>query len=159
VSSIASYSGRTIDIAAWTGQQIGSTVQVTPALADAGQGGEACTGVVKLAQRWQVEFFTITGSMTFLPARGCLFMQQLQQGQLQTTMDVEQAFYLAASTVASNLAAEDKIATPTPPADEQLASATLLSVTITADTLLISVQLTSQAGTARTVILPVANTI
>lgn len=152
MATIADYIGRSVDVAAWTGQQASGDTFVTPALASPGNSGEVCTGIVKLMQRWQLEFLTISGTILFLPDRGCDFMYLLRSGQLQTTIDVEQAFYLSASQVKLNLTAED---TPTTPLDEQLASVSLLSVTLSADTLDLYVSLVSQAGESRVVILPI----
>lgn len=154
MSSVADYVGRTIDIVAWPGQKIGTGDVLTPAcLALPGAGGQVCTGVVKLVQRWLMEFLTIAGSIYFLPDRGCNFMQQLQSGQLHTTLDIEQAFNLSAAQIKLNLNREDADDSPT---DEQLANALLLSVDIAADQLALHVQLSSRQGSSETVILPIA---
>jgi len=119
-----------------------------------GEGGFVCVGIQKLAQRWLIEFLTIRGSMKYKPDRGCDFMQEVRSQALRTEQDVYAAFLASRRQVANNLRAEDLEADP---ADERYADAELLSVVIRPDrTMVLTVQITSAAGTTRQVILPLA---
>ena len=153
MSTAADYVGRTVDVLAYQGRYPGREEQLVPALAAPGNAGKLCAGIQKLAQRWILEFLTERGSLGYLPDRGCDFMLLLRQGELRTTLDAEQAFYLSAQQVQSNLRAEEDIGMPE---DEQLDRAELLSLAVAADQLTLSVQVHSRAGTSRAALLPIA---
>lgn len=149
----ADYLNRTVDVAAFSGQRPAGDTLLTAALADEGQGGLVVTGIVKLAQRWTMEFMTIRGTMAALPERGCDFFGQVARGELRTSLDASQAFYLSAEQVRTNLVAEETVEDPD---DESYADVTLLAATVSGDKLTLRVQIESRAGTARTAILPFA---
>jgi hypothetical protein len=149
--SAVDYAGRTIDVLAFQGVQPSGNALLTAALALPGQGGFICTGTQKLAQRWVLEFLTVQGTLLFLPTRGCEFLTLLLTGQLRTTLDAEQAFYLSAQQIKVNLQAEEN---STDPDDERLDSVNLLSLILSLDSLQLSVNVVSLAGTSRKVILP-----
>lgn len=116
------------------------------------EGGQVCVGIQKLAQRWLIEFLTIRGSMKYKPDRGCDFMQEVRSQSLRTENDIYSGFLASRSQVAANLRAED---VETDPADERYAGSELLSVVIRPDrTMVLTVEITSAAGTSRKVILP-----
>jgi hypothetical protein len=100
-----------------------------------------------------LEFFTEAGSITYLPDRGCEFTTLLRQGVLRTSLDAKQAFAVSAQRVQLNLQQEE---TSDMPDDEAFGSATLLGITRTADTLAVSVQLASRAGTSAALIMPIS---
>lgn len=152
LGSVIDYVNRTIDLLAYQGVSATGNPLLDSALWDGAEGGEVCTGVQKLVQRWLIEFLTVQGSLTYLPARGCAFMLLLRQGQLHTTTDIEQAFFLSAQQVQLNLTAEETAAMPE---DEQFASAALDSVTISGETVSLYVTILSQAGTTAPLILPI----
>jgi hypothetical protein len=114
--------------------------------------GEVCTGIQKLAQRWVLEFLTQQGSMRFLPDRGCTFLTDFYAGRLRTELDVQQTFLAADLTLRSQFALEES---EDMPADERYDYATLTDTTVTATKVTLRVQITSKAGTARAVILPI----
>ena len=143
------YSGRTIDEQAF--RQTAATPLVQ-ALVMPGDGGSVCTGILKLVQRWLLEFITVQGSMPFLPKRGCSFFQQLRAGNLRTVLDLQQSFYLAARQVYDNLTAEDKT---TDPNDEQLDSAELQTAVLSGANASLAIKVNSKAGDARIVLLPI----
>lgn len=152
LGNVTQYVGRLVDLLAFQGQQpSGDTLLSQELLAD-NRGGEICTGVQKLAQRWLLEFLTVTGSLLYLPLRGCDFVGQLRQGQLRTTLDVQQAFYLAVQQIQVNLLAEDSM---TSAPDEVLGSVALDGVVISGDALTITVTILSSAGTSAELILPI----
>lgn len=121
-------------------------------LFDATTGSEACTGIIKLAQRWLLEFLTETGSQTNQPTRGCGFLTAFRLGQMQTEAAVEAQFRFAETTVLRNLLSDN---TDTTPLDETLASATLDSIAILPGNLQLTISIVSAAGSTRTVAVPI----
>jgi len=152
VSQLSLYVGRTVDLLAFQGQKPKGDVLLSQVLVQENEGGEICTGVQKLTQRWLIEFFTATGSLLYLPARGCPFMVQLLSGQLHTTLDVQQAFYLSLVQIKTNLQSEETVSTP---ADESYGSVTLNEVLVTGDTVQLTVGISSEAGDTAVKILPI----
>jgi hypothetical protein len=144
--------GRKVDVLAFVGARPTGSQLLQQDLLRPLEGGQVCVGVQKLAQRWLIEFLTIRGSMKYKPDRGCDFMREVRSQALRTESDVYAAFMAARSQVANNLRAEDLA---TDPADERYAGAELLSVVIRPDrTVVLTVEITSAAGTSRKVILP-----
>lgn len=150
--SIADYAGRTVDVAIFSSQP--DTDVFAQELFGLGSSGEILTGVLKLTQRWALRFLTILGSMPFLPNEGSTFMQAARSGRLRSEATVTAEFRFAAEQLRQQFAAD---VTPTTPADETLASATLDQILLSLDgDLAIQVSILSLAGTSRSVILPVA---
>jgi hypothetical protein len=153
---ITDYLNRRYDILALRGGQAAGKTQLSQSLFDSDVGGEICVGIQKLVQRWVLEFLTELGSMPFKATRGTQFMRQVRQGQLRTEADVIAAFNFAAVDVRLNLVNEEYAGMPD---DERMGSAELLQVAILADHLQLTMQLTSQAGTARRFIVPVSTKV
>lgn len=154
MTTVADYLGRKVDVLAFAGAKPTGMQLLEQSVLRDGEGGQVCVGVQKLAQRWLIEFLTIRGSMKYKPDRGCDFMAEVRSQALRTEADVYAAFLASRSQVAANLRAEDL---PTDPADERYANAELLSVVIRPDrTMVLTVQITSAAGSARKVILPLS---
>jgi hypothetical protein len=127
---------------------------VTQSFFDSESSGEICTGIIKLSQRWLLEFMTARGSMPFLPERGADFIRAARQGRLRTEADVNVEFRFAVEDVRQNLVAEES---DDMPADERYASASLDQLLLTENgELAITVTVTSIAGDARTIVVPVA---
>lgn len=117
-------------------------------------GGPALvTGVVKLGQRWLLEFLTEAGSLPLLPRRGCSFLLALRRGQLATEADIFNRFQVAAGEVEANLAADER---EDDPPDERYQSARLVQLLAHQNYLALDVALTSQAGSGRLLRAPVA---
>jgi hypothetical protein len=155
--AIQDYIGRKIDILAYYTEETGvGEVQLKPELAPQGTGGLITTGIQKLAQRFLLELLTEKGSMLYLPTRGCDFMKEARLGYLRTPLDVMASFSAALSDIKRNLRLEESA---TDAADEKLASAEVLSVSLSGDKASVHVQVLSQAGTTRTVVAPLAVTI
>jgi hypothetical protein len=141
---------RTYDVCAFSGQKLlGDTLLAQTMFAD---GGLVCTGVVKGAQEFVIEFQTEKDSMPYLPGRGCDFMTKLRLGYLQHESDVFAAFALAAADVLDNLAADHTANTPD---DERIVAAVLVGVRIYPGFCLLRIVLTTAAGDAREVTLPI----
>lgn len=143
--------GRTYDVAVFEAGAPSAVVSLTAAVAG---GGSLVTGPLKLAQRVLLELLTDYGSMLYAPTRGCGLMAALTNGAALTDVSVQQAFSLAASQVKRSLAA-DAAAAPTP-LDETLDQLDLVSVALAPDQAALTIAITSAAGAAARLIVPLA---
>jgi len=150
-ASITDYVGRTVDIAAYKGWEIGGRGQVEQALILPGKSGELIAGIEKLVQRFAIELLTEEATLTYLPSRGTTFITNARQGYWRTTGDVQASFNLALLAVTNNLQAEESVNDPD---DERFSSAKLTSVSLFGDEVTMSVKIVSLAGTAFTALLP-----
>ena len=126
------------------------------ALFTSSDNGAVCAGAQKLAQRWALEFLTIRGSMGFhLSERGSDFVAWARSGLIRTELDVQAYFGFAATQVKTQLLNEDA---EDDPADERIDNAELTRIVISNTHMALSITLTTQAGTSREIILPVAAT-
>ena len=152
----AQYVNRKFDILALRGTQPRGEVQLNQSLFGAEVGGEVCTGVQKLAQRWAIEFLTIRGSMPFhLADRGTDFMRAVKRGVIRTESDVQAQYNFAAVAVRQNLINEE---TEDMHPEDRFESSVLLTIELSPGSLRLFVQINSQAGESREVILPIALT-
>jgi len=151
MTTAADYAGRKLDVLAFDGATLKGETLLDQVLARPGAGGKITAGVQKLAQRFLLELLTEEETLPYNPSRGCLFMFEARAGYFQTHLDVIGAFARAVSAIRRNLANDE---TDDDPEDERFASAELKSVSLAAGTARLYVELLSQAGTARTVLLP-----
>ena len=150
-TTVADYLGRRVDVLAFPGAKPAGMVPLGQDLFP--DGGRLCVGAQKLAQRWMLAFLTIRGTVRYDLERGTDFLAEVRAGGLRTETDVQTAFLTARLGVAKALRAED--AADDGPADEKYADAALLAVAVRPDrTLVLTVEITSLAGTSRKVILP-----
>ena len=154
-ASVTDYVGRQIDVAAFKGWAPGTHKQVMQKLVLPGKHGDAIAGIEKLLQRFTIELFTETGSLTYLPARGSTFMTEARMGYWRTGGDVQSSFSSAMLDVSANLKAEE---VETDPDDERFVSAELLSVSLHGDEVTLTVKVTSRAGTSFEALLPLTVT-
>ncbi len=153
MSTIADYLDRKFDILAFKPNK--ANTPTSQELAADNESGLICTGVQKLAQRWTLEFLTPVGTIPYKTSRGCFFIQNIISGNIRTDVDVIAFFSSASSEVARNLLSEESTETDSP--DERYASASLDSFSIGSDgKLTLNVTITSQAGSIRSIILPIA---
>ena len=150
--SIADYAARKYDYLAFRNVSSINERQLGLALYAEDTSGQICVGIQKLAQRWALEFLTETGSMLGLPDRGCNFMTMLRSGSLRTQSDVMAAFATANLFITRSLRKEEYADMP---ADERFESADLTSVALLPGYMNLSVMISSVAGDARAVILPI----
>lgn len=151
--SVIDYQNRTIDVLAFQGGQPGQNVEMDQVLVPDDLGGYAVTGIEKLVQRFLIMLLTEKGTIRYLPEAGTRFMIDARRGNWRITTDVTQSFASAMVDIGRQMAA---LETASDPADERFASAELLTVTLTGDSVMISVRLHSAAGTSRVFIAPVA---
>ncbi len=148
------YVGREFDLLAFRGAEPVGDILLDQTLFGVDAGGEVCTGVQKLAQRWVLHFLTVLGSMPFLPLRGTTFISDVRSGALRSESDVQIRFNAAAVKVRLDMQAEeddtmndeDRLGTP---------GANLLSLTLSQDLLTLRVEIMSLAGSSRRIILPI----
>lgn len=155
-TSAADYTGRTVDLAAFQGHELGAEVLLGQSLAGTGvaAGGLVVTGTLKLAQRFLVILLTEQGSLRYLPDAGCGFMTDARLGRWRTPADVRQSFHSALLDVQRQLG---QLELPGDPDDERLAGVTVLAVELNpADRAGLRLRLTTRAGTARTFIAPLS---
>jgi hypothetical protein len=150
--STANYVGRTVDMLAFQHDGTPGEKLASMSLFTAGGSGKLVAGPQKLAQRWLLEFMTEIGTIPALPRRGSDFMYEARTGQFRTTVEAEQAFFLAADLVATSLRAEEDDDTP---ADEAYGSVDLTSIAVSGDQLTLHIVLRSAAGTSRELIMPI----
>jgi hypothetical protein len=151
--SAVQYIGRSFDLLALRGVSESGEVLLDQSLFDEHSSGEICTGIVKLAQMWAIEFMTDLGSMMFELERGTLFMQMVRSNRLRSETDVRSEFNFAAVLVRKTLIARE---TAEMHLEDRFASAELLQITLSPGLLSLNVQIMSRAGDAREVILPIS---
>jgi hypothetical protein len=153
VSSILSYAGRTVDLVAYRGVYPNTTNQrLSQSLIGDADGGQLCTGLDKICQRFLFIFLTPKGSMLYSPLTGTAFMLVAMQQGFRTVADVQLAFGSSRLDAVRQMKA---VEVTTDPLDEQLDSVTLLGVTLSAETASLSISIVTQAGTSRTLIAPI----
>lgn len=151
-----SYAGRTVDLVAYYLETPLGETKLGQDLARPSLGGEICTGPQKLAQRFLIKLFTITGSVKYRPTDGCNFMSTILSGNLRSSADTFLAFSVAVATLRRQFVTEDLLVTQR---DEQFKSAELQTVKIQADQITLYINLTSQAGTSAVAILPISASV
>ena len=151
MSLVTGLTGRTYDVSAFRGQTATGLAVLDSALFNTNDPGEAITGIVKLAQWFVIELLTIAGSDPYDPTRGTNFMSTLLSGGVQTDTDLFVAFGFAVGIIRMRAR---QIETATTPTDEQFSAATITSATIAPGQVSMNILLTSAAGTARPVLLP-----
>lgn len=152
MSTIADYQGRKFDLLAF--QLNDNKTELSQAIATENSGGNICTGIQKLSQRWTLEFLTPIGSIPYKPNRGSPFTDEVRKGRIKNNFDVVSYFSASALIVEINLKKEDQA---TDPADERFSKATLDGFSFSnSGKLILNVSLLSAAGTTRKVILPIS---
>ena len=114
--------------------------------------GQSCTGRLKLAQRWLLEFFTESGSVPYASERGCDFLRRAREGGLASELDVFQAFALAAAGIRRNLVSEETDANED---KERFVGAVLQAVTVQPGSVSLQVGIQSRAGQTFKVLFPI----
>jgi hypothetical protein len=146
------YIGRVFDLLALQGAAAIGEVQLQQTIFGLDASGEVCTGVQKLAQRWAMKFLTEVGTMLYLPNEGTDFVRLLRQGLLRDESEAQAAYIIAAVQVrTSMLAEEDDSMHP----EDRMGNATLKNLAVSTDWLSLTVEIASQAGTRREIILPI----
>ena len=149
-SLTTNYVGRTKDISINRGINP-RLLPVQPVNLAFGRVSQFCTGVQKLVQRYMISFLTALGSQEDFPTFGTSFLLRLNQGGV-TTSDIQHLFNFANMSVGKTFKDYDKLNTV--PLDEQLYSASLVSVNVTASSVSLSIKLVCMAGETVDFVLP-----
>lgn len=149
--SVADYVGRTVDILAFDGLELGGDVLLDQVLAQPGRSGKVVTGIQKLVQRFLLEFLKERGSDPY-SARGTTFMIEARSGYLNSVTDIHLAFSGAVLQAGINLQEEESDSDPD---EERYASAELVQVQFVYGSAKLWIKLLSRAGEDRAIILPV----
>jgi hypothetical protein len=146
------YSKRMIDLFIFQGAKPLGDQLIAPGFGPGS--GQITSGIQKLVQKWAILFLTEIGSMEYHAELGTRFLTLASQGAIRDVTTARSEFQLGAQLVQNTLAALETAATP---ADEKLASAELTSVEVdrAAGRLNMSVTITSEAGSAHAVLLPI----
>jgi len=143
----------TYDIIAFSGAGFDTLRLTTQSIFYSDGEASLCTGIQKLCQKWLLEFLTARGSMGFhLANRGTDFLRVFRERQFNSESDVRSQFNFASTLVYNNLISDWTAATPD---DEKLGSAVLNGIVLSPGTLLLTVQITSVAGTSATFKTPI----
>ncbi len=148
------YTGRTIDLSIFIGAQASGEEQLTLDFTD---GGDVITGVEKMVQTYTILFLTELGTVEYFPNLGTTFITAVRQGAINNENDVQNQFDLAAELIRQTMDLAADAADPVLQPDEIYDSSTLLSFNLDKlnSKLTMKIQVLSQAGSARTVFLPV----
>jgi len=147
------YVGRQFDLLALQGAQpVGDTL-LAQTMFSGFDAGEVCTGVQKLAQRWILHFLTERGTMPYNQNDGTDFLTRAKQGAWQVEEDIQEDYEFAAADVDLYMRREE---TDDMNPEDRFAEATLLELALLPDrSVSLTIQIDSQAGTSRKVILPI----
>jgi hypothetical protein len=143
---------RSVDLAAFTGQQPRGDTLLSQSLAEPAQGGMVVAGAAKLAQRILLRLLTPAGGMRYRPTEGSSLLVGLRHGRIRTPADAHAAFAFDAARIERTCAAE---MTAADPLDEILDQLTLESITLAPPNVVLRIKMTTKAGTNRPILLPV----
>ena len=144
------YYNRSIDLSIFQGIKSSGAVTVEQSLFNSG--GEVCTGIQKLIQRWLIAFLTPKGTMKYHPEWGTDFLVNV--GSLTNEVDAEIEFYMCNSDACDQLKSEDEN-DGTVKEDEQLESVKLNGIVVSSTGFSLNIKLTSLAGESAPLILPI----
>lgn len=129
-----------------------SVQKVTPGF---GNVSSYCAGVQKLLQRFMIALTTVRGSQPAYPTFGTDLLKTIAVSSLTTVADLKHAFNFASAKVVSEFR-EYQAATPGLPDDEQLDTALLLDISVTANyEVTYRVALYTKAGETYDFLLPI----
>lgn len=151
--SIVDYANRKYDYLALRNVKRVGESQLGLALFTKEDTGQIAVGAQKLAQRWLLEFLTEIGSMPGLSNRGTNFMRKIRLGRVRSFNDMQLLFNFAEAEARLNLRNEED---DTWPLDERLKLAALTALEFLPGYADLTVTITSLAGTARSIIVPIS---
>lgn len=148
MSTNTNYYQRSIDLSVFQGIKENGMTTVDQTLFN--NGGEVCTGIQKLIQRWLIRFLTPLGTVKFHPDWGTSFLSEAPS--FHSEIDTQIAFYSAISDVSDQLAEEED---EDMSEDEKLEKVELLSITIHDTGFVLRIKITSQIGESAPLVLPI----
>lgn len=154
--SVIEFQGRTADLLIFHGNfPSDGEQQVSMSLVPPNTGGLLCTGVQKSAQRVLYVLLMKLGSIAYREDDGTTFMIDAERGSWRTVTDVYQSFTMAKLSLMRQLRAAQE---DTDPEDEQIDDVTLTNVSLLADMVQLTFQLTTIAGDDYEFIAPISVT-
>ena len=122
------------------------------------QPAKVVAGIEKVVQRYALLFLTTAGDVAYDLAQGAAFIKQLMRGNVQDRAALQTYFATSNDSVVQQMQSEDSQVSTygSQPLDEQLESTALLdfSIDFATATVMLSVELTTKAGTSITFVLP-----
>lgn len=152
MSTVDDYLGRVYDLAMLSGAKPSGEAALSQELAAPGNPGMICTGIQKVVQKFLLELLTEQGSQPYRPRRGTSFMIAMRQGRVTTEFELRQAFSAASLMAQLTLRSEEQADDPD---EERLTEVRLEGVSLAGGYASLTMRLTTVAGTARRVILPI----
>jgi len=119
-----------------------------------GKNTRFCAGVQKLIQKYAIILLTNITSQENYPEFGTSFLYRLQAGISPVDTLLAAQIFRLASYITVNILKEHQVIDQTIPADERIASASLLSVTLNAGTASFDVSITTETGTDVSFLIP-----
>lgn len=157
MSTVADYQNRTCDFAVLRlTAPYGTSQQLQQALFDDKDSGQICTGIQKLAQRFFLLLMQKKGSFIGDPTRGTNFMIDADMGVWTTSEAVLHSFLIAETSVKKQLLAQEL---PNDPDDEKYGSGVMNGVSITVDSVVLYITITSLAGSSYSFITPITTAL
>ena len=154
VSSITSdYTGRKKDISIlqYPTAQVSEAQTVSIAF---GKNTRFCAGVQKLIQKYTVILLTNIGSQESYPDFGTSFLYRLKAGISSVDNLLASQIFRLASYITVNILKEHQTADQTIPADERIASASLIAVSMYGGTAAFEISITTETGTDVSFLIP-----
>ena len=142
------YYNRSVDLSVFQGIKSSGMATVDQALFT--NGGEVCTGIQKLIQRWLIAFLTPEGTVKFHPEWGTEFLAEA--GNFKNEVEAETEFYLCNSDACDQLREEED---DNMSDDERIDSVELKSVIVSSTGFSLSVKINSLAGESSPLVLPI----
>lgn len=148
MSVTTNYHKRLIDLSVFHGVKAIGIATVDQSLFN--QGGEVCTGIQKLIQRWLITFLTPKGSVKFHPEWGTPFLENATS--FKNEMAAESSFYMCNSIACDQLKQNEDDSMPD---EERIQGVSLISITVNTTGFNLKVRLVSRAGNTAPLILPI----
>lgn len=156
-STTTNSSGRTRDIHIMQGVKPNGTIN--PTTLKFGQVSNFCAGIQKLVQRYMIAFLTTLGSQVDYPNFGTAFMSSTLASNVNPSrLDTQHIFNFSNASVLNTFRAYQSL-NPDLPADEQIDTAILSNLTVSASQISLQITITSLAGNVVTFIIPLPESL
>ena len=151
-STTTNYSNRTVDIHILKGTDV-TLPNAQPVNVCFGKPSSFCTGVQKLVQRYAISLLTVLGSQIDFNGFGTTLLVDTNMSGLQTISDLTHLFNFANLKVTTDFR-QYQATLANGPLDEQLNAATLTDISVSGDSVSMSVTITTMAGSDIPFVIP-----
>ena len=148
MSTNTNYYKRSIDLSVFQGIDEKRMVTVNQSLF--GNGGEVCTGLQKLIQRWLITFLTPKGAVKFHPNWGTNYVSEA--ASFHSEIDAEIAFYSANADACEQMRREED---NNMELEERIEKVTLNGISVYDTGFSLSVTVVSRFGESSPLVLPI----